>query len=382
MENPKETAFLKIDFNLKPLDEIKKLISFPNSEIKRLAVKEKHGFFYKFTFRSFFESLGKKESLLNEIYTFNSRPIPGNLSEYILLEGDESEVKIPDFKNSYFSAKEELKKRIQEKTNELSRNLSRFLEHEIKTIEEKFNNETKSFRKSLDEISEKLMEFARKGEIQKINEQKKLIDSIKKESNFSDLEKDKVRAIQLEKQKHILNIENQFEKLTVIYYPIYVFTVDVSSGTLKKPFVFEFDPVSQDITGLICENCQNKSREIFMCSSGHSVCRKCFAICDSCSRGFCKKCVKNVCEICSKKICKDCAIRCFRCSRLVCKNHTRKDKVSGYSYCNNCLKKCERCGELKDPYSFKVSKKTNAEICEECFRREMQGKVLEGVFEK
>ncbi len=381
METPRVDEFLKIDFNFDPIEKIKKLVSFPNSKVKRISFKEGEKCFYRFTFRTTFNYLDKKDFLSNEIYTFNSKPIDGNLSEYVLIEGSKKEINNSDFRNSYFAAKEELKKRIQKRTNEFSKFLADVLEKEKKKIEDRFKKETGKFQRGVDEIADNLMELAKKGDIQKINEQKRLIEKIKKESNFEELEKDKLRAIQLERQKHMLNVENSLEKLTVINYPVYIFTIETVLDNVKKIFVFEFDPISEKISGLNCDNCRNPSREILLCAGGHAVCKNCFVVCKSCLKGFCKKCAKNNCEICSKKICKDCSVRCFRCSRTVCKDHTKKDKVTGYYYCNNCLKRCSRCDELKDPYTFKVSKKTKSEICEDCYRKEMQGKVLEGVFE-
>ncbi len=381
MEKEESTSYLKIDFNINPTEEIKKRIFFPNSEIKKITSREKPGFFYKFTFNTVFEYLDKKESISNEIYVFNSKPIEGDLSEYLILEGDFDKSKVPNFKNSYFIAKEEVKKRIQEKTNKISRSLGARFEKEKEHIEQKFESETKQFQKELEEITEKLMEFARKGEVEKISEQKKLINSLKEKSNFLALEEDKVREIQLENQKHFLNVENKLEKTTIIYYPIYVFTIDVKAEPLKKSFMVEFDPLAKEVSGVTCESCANKVKEIFICSGGHATCKNCSTNCESCGKKFCKKCLKNTCEICSKKICRTCSVRCFRCSRLICEKHTRKDPVTGRNYCNNCSKRCERCEEMKDPFTFKVSKKTNAEICENCYRKEMQGNVLQGVFE-
>ncbi|MCR4327650.1 MAG: hypothetical protein NUV46_03660 [Nanoarchaeota archaeon] len=381
MEKTEKIKFLKIDFNLNPKEEVEKRVSFPNSVVTRLVFREKFGIFHEFEFKTVFEYLGKREELLSSIFIFNGKPIDGNLSEYVVFDGNENEIPSTDYQNSYYAAKEELKKIIQEKTNSISKVLSKNLEKEKEKIENSFVLETKVFQKKLKEITETLMEHAKKGEIEKIAEQKKEIDSLKEKSNFSELEKDKLRAIQLENQKHMLNVEKKLEKVTVIYYPSYLFTADIKTDLIKKSFTFEFDPMSKEIIGLKCENCLNKMRKVFLCNAGHSVCEKCSSTCEACKKTYCKKCIKHTCELCSKKICKDCAVRCFRCSKLLCNGHTKKDKISGHLYCNDCMKKCKRCSELKDPFHFKVSKKTNEEICEECFRSELQKGVLRGVFD-
>ena len=121
MEKEEIINFMKIDFNIKPIDELNKRISFPNSQIKKIIFRERSGFFYKFTFSTTFDYLENKEVISNEIYIFNLKSIEGDLSEYVLLESNLKKEEAPNFKNAYFVAKEELKKRIQEKTNNLSK---------------------------------------------------------------------------------------------------------------------------------------------------------------------------------------------------------------------------------------------------------------------
>ena len=381
MEKLSEIKLLKIDLDIDPKEELKKRISFPDSQIKKILVKERKSFFYKFNFESVFEYAGEKEIFENEIYIFNGKIVKGNLNEYALLEGNEKDVKIPDFENYYFMAKKELKKIIQEKTNQVTKRLSSEFEAKKSEIEERFRKETSEFRKSVKEITDNLMALAKEGDMKKIVEEKKLIESLKKKFNFEDIEKDKMMEVELETQRHILNVENRLLKTTVIYYPSFNLICEIKSGEISKSFVVNFDPISEEFQGAICESCSGQTKEVYLCNSGHVVCKKCSVKCDSCKKGFCKKCLKNTCEICSKKICKECSVRCFRCSKVICKNHTKKDKITGFCYCSDCLKRCERCDELKDPYSFKISKKTNREVCEECFRKEMQEKVLGGVFE-
>jgi hypothetical protein len=381
MEGPEEKSFLKINFSVSPSDELMKRISFPNSEIKRIAFKEKPGFFYRFQFETCFDYLGKKERVTNAVYIFNGKPIRGDLSEYSVTEGNEKEVKLPDYKNDYFIAKEELKKLVQGKTNEISRMLKNYLEKEKEKIEESFVSETKRFRNDLNSIAEKLMEFSKSGDIEKIREQKKLINSLREKMNFDEIEKDKTRALQLENQKHLLNIENKLVKMTIIYYPVYVFSLDIFKGNIKKSFTVQYDPISETVLGLACESCSDEIKEVVICNSGHAVCKYCTRVCDSCKKEFCKKCLRNSCDICSKKICKDCSVRCFRCSRVVCKDHARQDKLSGYFYCRDCSKRCDKCGDFKDPFTFKVSKRNNKEICEDCFREETRESIVGGIFE-
>ena len=147
MEKEGNMAFLKIKFDINPEEIVKNKLSFPNSKIARLIYREKNGFFYEFEFKTVFEYLGKKEEISNKIYMFKGKPIEGDLSKYSLLDGSESEIKIPDYKNSYFAAKEELKRRVQEKVNEISRMLEGRFEKERKRIENDFVSEKGSSSK-------------------------------------------------------------------------------------------------------------------------------------------------------------------------------------------------------------------------------------------
>lgn len=385
MDNFGEPELLKLGFDMVLSDEIKKKVSLPNSKIKSLSSKEQYKFFFGFRFKTIFEYLDKKEVVQNKVYIFNGKPIEGDLSKYLILEGNKKDVVIPEFSNLYFNAKEELKKRIQEKRNILSKRLNSDFEKEKEKIEKNFSEETKNFQEGLKEITEKLMDLAKEGNVGEITKEKLSIESLKNDSNFGEIEKDKLRAIQLETQKHFLNIENKLDKVTAIYYPSYFVSISLEGPNktqLNKLLAFEFDPLTQDISGLKCESCSNKMNEVFVDNSGHAVCRNCAQICESCTKMYCKKCLVNNCEVCSKKICKNCSVRCSRCSKLMCKSHAIIDKATGKSFCPSCLKKCERCEKLRDPFSFKISPSTKALVCEDCFREEMGKKVLEGVFEK
>ena len=381
MENSAQATLLKIDFEIDPEIEITKKIILKNSSLESLKPKKRHEFFFRFTFHTTFQYLNEKEEEIKDIYVFDGEVIEGNLDNYSLQEGKEEEIRIPDIKEPYFLARDNLKKQLQDKTDLIIMDLNNRLELETQRIEEHFLRETRESDENLEEALKKLMELVEEGDMDKISHQKKIIDSFKQKTNFEELKKDKNRALLLEKQKHILDVNNKLLDTTLIYYPLFTFDACLKSVHTKRIVEISFDPMKKIMSPLLCETCNKDLKEIFLCSTGHISCKDCILSCESCQKQSCKRCIKINCEHCKKDICHDCSIRCFRCSKNVCKTHTKIDKVSGKIYCNKCLKRCERCSNLKDPYSFKVSKKTNAEICEECFRDEMQKGVLEGVFE-
>lgn len=381
LENSGQTTLLKIDFKIDPIEKITKALTLDNAKLVKLDPKKRHNFFFRFTFHTTFQYINENEKSINDIYVFEGKIIDGDLSSYPVLEGNKDEIKVPDMKEAYFIAKDELKKRIESKTEEIAQELNSRLDVEKDRIESHFLQELKEHKENLEKSTKKLIEIGREGDMEKISKQKKLIESLREKTNVMEFERDKLRAIQLEKQKHMLNVNNKLFNTTLIYYPLFTHNATIKNAHAKKVIEFIFDPISDEVKPIACEICEGKTKKISLCSNEHVVCEKCSSICESCHKVYCKKCVHITCEICSKNICKECSVRCFRCSKVVCKNHTKKDKITGNVYCNKCLKHCERCSNLKDPTSFKLSKRTNAPICEECYRNEMQKGVLKGVFE-
>ena len=369
LEDNGKTTLLKLNFNIQPEEKIKKNILLINCKIEKFIPKKRFNVFFKFTFHTTFQYLNENEKMINNIYVRDGEIIRGDLSDYNIEDGNKNEIKIPDIKEPYFIAKKNLKEKIKPKTEELTNILNTKLEKEIERIEAHFKKENNEFSEILKKSKARLLDLEILGDTEKIARQKKIIQRINEKVNFEELGKDKRRVIQMEEQKHSLNINNKLFNTTLIYYPLYTFNCTLRNSNIKRIVELDFDPLTGTTKDLSCESCASKTKEIFLCSNGHITCKNCSTICESCLKEYCKKCVKTKCEICSKNICKNCSVRCFRCGKVVCKTHTKKDKISGKIFCNNCLRRCERCGNLKNPYSFKKSKRTGAEICEDCFRK-------------
>ncbi len=381
LENSGQTTLLKINFEKEGKEEIKKRINLPNSQITKFSPKKKFNFFFRFTFHTTYQYLNESEKVINDIFIYNGEVIEGDLTNYSIEEGSKEEIKVPDMKEPYFIAKDELKKVILPKTEQVARDLNLRLEKETRRINDHFLQETKEINENLEKAKEKLHEYELVGNAEKIYKQIEIIRNLKQKTNFGELENDKERATQLEKQKHLLNINNKLFNTTLIYYPLEIFDITLQNKDSKRIIEVYFDPLTEKINPIFCESCEKETNDLYLCATGHVSCKDCSLTCESCNKTFCKKCLNHKCELCSKRLCKDCYTRCFRCGKIMCKTHTKEDKVSKRVYCNQCLRRCERCESLKEPYSFRTSKKTGAEICEDCFRKEMKEKVLKGVFD-
>lgn len=381
LESSGQNTLLKIDFKEYSEDKITNNILKTNFRITKLKPRKKFDIFFRFTFHTSFQYLNEKSKVINEIYIHDNKVINGDLNEYPVVEGKKSEINIPDMKEPYFIAKNELVNKLKIKKDELSNELNLKLNKAIDRINSHFNSEEKELKTNFEKAIIKLQELKREGNLSKIDKQEKIIQNIKEKLNPEERERDKERSILIEKHRHGLNVNNKLFNTTLIYHPIFSYDAIFENAYIKKNVEINFNPLTEEIEPFVCESCNSKTNEIYLCSNGHLSCKNCLTHCESCGKEFCKKCVSTKCELCSANICKDCKTRCFGCGKIICKTHVHKEKITGRDYCNRCLTRCDRCGEFKVGSNFKKSKKTGASICEDCFRREMQDSALKGVFE-
>ena len=342
-----KTTLLKINFEVNPEEEILKRIKLNNCQIEKLILKKKYNFFFRFTFHTTFQHLNNQEKMINQIHIYNNEIVEGNLSDYNIVEGNSKDVILPDIKEPYDIAKEKVKELIKPKSILISEELQKKLEKEINRIDSHFEKENE--------------------ELKKKNFEEEIFNE-----KFIEVEKDKSREIEIEKQRHSLNLGTKLFNTTLIYYPVFSHDCFLTNDSNKRIIDISYDPLREEINELFCEHCNEKISNIFFCSSGHISCKKCSSKCGSCEENYCKKCLKINCSQCDELICKKCAIRCFNCGKILCKEHLKKDSISEKYYCDDCLKVCERCSKKKEPSSFKISNKTGITICGECFRKEMQ----------
>lgn len=381
LENSGETTLLKINFNSNFEEEIKKRLKFPNSRIVKISPKKKYDLFFRFTFHSSFQYLNEKDKVINEIYVHNNKVINGDLKDYPVVEGNRSDIRIPDMKEAYFVAKENLKKILKNKTEIIANDLNKKLEKAIERIEKHFKTEGEELYDNLQKAVEKFNEAVNENDEPKIERQKKNLSNLKSKLNPNERKKDMDRSILIEKNRHGLNVNNKLFNTTLIYHPIFCSTLYLKNGSAKSKITVSFNPLLKKVEDVYCENCGTEMNDIYLCENGHVVCKNCLTHCESCGKDFCKKCIKTRCKLCGAYICDDCKTICFGCGKVMCKTHTQIDKISGKTYCNKCLTRCERCGNLKIGSYFKKSPRTGVKICEDCYRREVQAKVLDGVFD-
>jgi len=361
LEESGKTTLLKLEINEDFSNEINKFIILPNSKIKKFYPKKKFNSFFRFTFHTSFQYLNENEKVINEFFVSDGKVVHGDLSGYPIVEGKKTDIKITDPHEAYLAAKENLKIQLLDKMQELSRILSKRLEKELVRIEEHFKHE----KKECDD---------------KIAKNKKNLHIPKEPIDIEELEREKQRSMQIEKQKHTLNINNKLFNTTLIYYPLFCSRLVVENENNSREIEISIDPLSKKLIPFRCEICNFEINEIFLCATGHAVCKNCASKCESCGKLFCKKCLFRKCELCNKSLCKDCYTRCSSCGKLMCKTHVKHETVSGRVICKNCLTKCEKCGEFKDPSGFKTLGKVR--VCELCFRKEMQKKTMKGIFER
>lgn len=382
LENTGETTLLKINFEEKsPEDEIRKRLKLGNSRLINLFPKKRFSIFFRFTFHTTFQYMNEKEKIINEIYIHKGKPINGNLKGYPVEEGRKEEINIPNMKEPYFVAKEELKKLLIKKTKKHTNELNSLLEKQIQRIENHFETIKKELKENIKKAEEKLKEYRAEGNSERITKQKKVLENLRKKLNPEEIERDKKRSILIEKSKHSLSINNKLFNTTLIYHPLFSYNAELKNQDVKKIIEVTFNPLTKTLQPIKCSVCGKETTEIYLGTCGHITCKNCSTKCESCNRDFCSACVQTVCEICGSKICKDCKTRCSKCSKVICKSHTITDKLTGKVYCKNCLKKCGRCSQLKIPENFKTSPRTKTKVCEDCYREEMQKTALKGIFD-
>ena len=265
LENSGETTLLKINFECDGENEIRKRIKISNSKIKKFLPKKKYSIFFRFTFHTTYQYLNKKKKIINEIYVHEGKIINGNLKDYPVSEGKRNEIRIPDIKESYFIAKEELKNKLVEETEKFKEKLSGKLNREIERIEKHFSNEEEEIEINLKKAEEKLEELLIEADSSKISRQKSLIKNLKEKLNIEEKTREKNQAILIEKNRYGLNVNNKLFNTTLIYHPIFSYDVELKNNSSNKKIEISFNPLTQEISLPKCESCQEEIDEIYLC---------------------------------------------------------------------------------------------------------------------
>jgi hypothetical protein len=391
LEGASKTTLLRIDFNVDPMTEIARAVSWKNCEIGKISRKDSNNFFARFTFLTTFRYLSESEQAVSEIYVHNGKVVKGDLSGYKVIEGDSKSASGVHIEKEYSIARDYLKGLLKEKTSEIGATLGKKLETEIKRIEFHYDNllgelggDINTQLKKIREVESQLrvaegeeaenlrvrLDKLRKGLLKVGDDEAK--DRVLKEQEFT---------IKDAQHKHSLNIDNKLINTTIIYYPVYSCNLFLRGGKAGRNVEVVYDPLTKEIGKISCDSCGKEISRLNLCSSGHICCDNCLGRCSECGAEMCDKCLKRNCNVCGKILCKNCTVMCMGCGKHVCRTHFRKDSVTGEERCVNCLRACFRCHNLSDPRYFGVAL-DGSKVCQKCLGEERRNRAMKRVFEK
>jgi len=347
LEGSGKTALLRIDFEVDPAKEIEEIISLKNCKIGNVLKKHKNNFFSRFTFLSSFDYLGESEKLINEVYVHEGEVVLGDLSGYKVLEGDENEEDVSHLEKDYLAARDYLGVLLKDKSLEINAILN-----------EKLREEVEGIRRRGDAFGE---------------------EPSAKVSKYSEFVKRDAA------NKYALKIKNKLVNTTVIYYPVFSFSLFLEGERIGgkkasgRQIEMTYNPLTKELEKISCESCDKEIRRLNLCFGGHISCEKCLGRCSECANQFCEKCLKRTCLACGRVLCKNCSTMCLGCGKYVCSNHLRKDAVSGGERCVSCLRACLRCHGLSSPKYFGEAL-DGSKVCQKCIGEENRNKVMGKVF--
>ena len=335
LEGRGETTLLRIDFGLDFKEEIPKKIPFLNSTIRSVNKTATNHFIFKFSFATTFQYLNEKEVIINHIYVSDNKVV--NFDESLALkDGNKREVPEINADVEYMLAKDELKKIISPKTEDIKKKLGEQLNEEISRINQLYQNniaEVEEQEKSLNRQIE-----ANKDDSEKRKRIEKMLENLHEENNKKKIKDEEEEFIQKEIKKHGLKIDTKLVNTTVIYFPVYNLnlTLEIEKGNLKI-IELGYNPLEKSISPVHCKSCGKEVKEIILCSSGHITCRDCGEKCSSCDSIYCKSCQTKKCEECGRILCSHCWNRCEICGKTFCDYHI--SKVNGQKICKSCERK-------------------------------------------
>lgn len=369
LENRAQTTLLKLDFPKLDLS----LLKLKNCKIMKSSLKEENKFIFRFTFNTTLQYLNEKEQLINSIFVSDS-PTEFSLEGLPVIEGKKSEVSIPDIKEKYEMARKKVRELINPKVEEISNQLQQKLSAEILRIKSHYQHQFLEIDTELKKNKEQLAELEAgktSGDIKnipaRINKLKEQIEELEKKKRLEDsgdgpIAKEEKFFLTDEDHKHSLNLDNKLLNTTIIYSPLFHYSIMLKSEEAGRQIELIFDPLKKQANDFFCEACNKNLEEIYLCSSGHITCAKCQEKCRECGKDYCTLCLDKTCDYCGKKTCRKCSFRCAKCGKNYCKTHTKKT-LEGKQSCISCTKSCSSCGQASD-YLRKCT--CGASFCSKC----------------
>lgn len=382
------TTLLRIDFDIDSRKELEKFISLKNCSVGNLVKKHKNNFFSRFSFLTEFQYLNEKEKVMNEIYIHEGEIVRGDLEGYTVLEGKREEVNFDEVKEDYELAKERVKELIKPKISEIQNKISEAVEFEVDKVRGHYNRQIleigDKIEKSVERIKGLKDEYLKSSDsdiLKKIARLKHAVQEINEAGELHKIRREEDRAIKDLLGKHSVDVKNKLINTTVIYYPIFSFSLSLENNAGKRLVELEYNPLTKSLEPFNCEACSKEISVLNLCSNGHIVCSGCLEKCGECGKQFCENCVSKCCSLCGKKLCKTCLQVCRGCGGYVCNDHLRKDCVTGEERCLNCLRACMRCHGFTEEKYFGEAK-DRSKICQKCLATENRGSVLKEIFDR
>lgn len=376
-----QTTLLKLKFDVNFDDLLKNNFLFKNSKPINVNKTNMYEFVVRFTFLTTLQYLNEKEQVMNSICLRDGKIIDFDLGKYSAIEGKKEEISIEEVNEYYNLAKSNLKIMLEKRIEDVGSALEVRLDKERKRVEEHFAKQIQEIENTLIRQKKQIDELeGQKGkdgaDIKNIDLKiAKIRESIEKynfQGEKAKIEKERDFFIKDEEHKHSLNIDNKLLNTTIIYYPVYKFNFILRVGDIgSKQIELEYNPFRNTLGSIGCESCQQKMKEITLCSSGHIACNNCLERCRECGRDSCTLCRMRLCDICARKLCKRCIDKCPGCWKSVCNGHIRKDS-SGKGGCVSCLKTCSSCRGFVARDKAKSCPSCHQEYCESCAKSVMK----------
>ena len=385
-----QKSLLKLDLGGDFESVIRGKFNLNGLEIGKVTWEERFDFIYRFSFLTTFQYLNEKKQFTNHIYVHEGAVINNfDLKKYKSVNGDVRVVKIPDLKMPSKIAREKLKELLEANTKEISRLVSHSLDGELNRVRyhyseqiNEIDRELKEFKKKIDRLENELKGASDKRKeiiVKRIERLKESIEKIKESDDVVKLEREKEFYMDDERHKHALNISNDIINTAVIYYPILKLKFSLrggekSSRSLRSSrlVLLDYNPLTGYVGELGCDSCGSELREIWLCDSGHLLCRKCLRGCPGCMSEVCDCCEEIFCDCCKKKICKNCVNVCGKCRGRVCDSDICTDYLSGKKICSRCANYCPVCKKFTEKEFFKRCSKCGREVCPKCFKVDVE----------
>ena len=367
-----QTSLIKLDFSRDYAEEFKRHLKLRNSELQHITQHADYRYLIRFTFGTTLQYMNEKEQVLNSLFVQDGKVVDFDLEKYKHSEGDEKEVKVGDNKEAYGIAKEKVKSLVEMRIKEAQAMLGARLEREQARIKQHYSNQRQELNRHVTKLNEQLAQLEKSATRDTLYEQKKqrILEGLKQYSDLAireKLDKEEKFFLQDEVHKHTLNVHNRLVNTSLIYYPIFTFTIYLKGKDVSKSVQVVYDPFEDKlIQNINCETCKREPQQIFVCSSAHIVCNNCFDECRECGKGLCKLCSAKSCESCARKLCKNCVLKCTLCWNDFCKMHMNVNYATGKAACLRCLKRCSVCGAYGDVKHIKKTDK--GDICLKCER--------------